>query len=182
MAITASSSNTRGVADLEGSIMRKVMIVIGIVLLASLGATSALAGQHKRTFVAPLSGAEEVPAVDTLARGQAVFQLNKDETELSFRLIVANIENITMAHIHVAPAGANGPVVVWLYPEAPPPQLIEGQFNGILATGVITDDHLVGQLEDESLADLVELIRAGNTYVNVHTSQHMGGEVRGQIR
>lgn len=135
-----------------------------------------------RNFVAHLTGDEEVPAVDTKAQGQAIFQLSRDGSELRYRLIVANIENVTQAHIHLAPAGANGPVVAWLYPDAPPPQLIEGRFSGVLATGTITEDDLVGLLAGGDLKDLLDAIEAGNTYVNVHTSQFPGGEIRGQIR
>jgi hypothetical protein len=135
-----------------------------------------------RNFVTHLSGDEEVPPADTKAQGQAIFQLSKDGTQLSYKLIVANIENVTMAHIHVAPAGVNGPVVVWLYPSGPPPQLIPGRSNGVLATGVITAANLVGQLAGQPLNNLVAAMRAGNTYVNVHTSQYPGGEIRGQIR
>jgi hypothetical protein len=137
---------------------------------------------HNRNFRAHLSGSEEVPPADTRAQGQAIFQLSKDGTELSYKLIVANIENVTMAHIHLAPRGQNGPVVVWLYPEGPPPQLISGRFNGVLAEGVITEADLVGPLAGASFDDFIAEIRAGKTYVNVHTSQFPPGEVRGQIR
>jgi hypothetical protein len=90
------------------------------------------------TFTAPLSGRQEVPSNDSRATGNAVFQLSKDGTELSYKLIVANIQNVTMAHIHLAPAGANGPVVLWLYPSSPPAQLIAGRSQGILAEGTVT--------------------------------------------
>ena len=164
--------------------------MFGVLLLAAVGAlyaaTQAFAAppQQPRNFVAVLSGDEEVadPPVETLARGQAKFQLSADGTELHFRLIVANIENVTMAHIHVGAAGVNGPVVAWLYPEGPPAELIPGRFNGVLATGVITADDLVGPLAGASLDDLVELLKDEEAYVNVHTSQYPAGEVRGQIR
>ena len=87
-----------------------------------------------------------------------------------------------MAHIHLAPAGANGPVVAWLYPSAPPLQLIPGRYQGVLAEGTITADDLVGQLAGSALEALVEELTTANAYVNVHTSQFPGGEVRGQIR
>jgi hypothetical protein len=157
------------------------VMVAAAVLLLALPTGWAGAGDH-RNFVAHLSGGEEVPPVDTNATGQAKFQLSKDGTELSFRLIVANIENVTQAHIHLAPAGVNGPVVAWLYPAAPPAQLIEGRTQGVLAEGVITEADLVGPLAGASLSALVAEMRAGNTYVNVHTSQFPPGEVRGQIR
>jgi hypothetical protein len=135
-----------------------------------------------RNFVAHLSGGEEVPPVDTKATGQAMFQLSRDGTELSFRLNVANIENVTQAHIHLAPAGENGGVVAWLYPDAPPQQLIPGRTQGTLAKGTITAGDLVGSFAGQGLDALVEAMEAGDTYVNVHTSQFPGGEIRGQIR
>ena len=136
---------------------------------------------NNRNFRTSLKGENEVPAVETRAQGQAIFQLSRDGSELSYKLIVANIENVTMAHIHLAPADANGPVVAWLYPEGPPPQLIPGRFSGVLAEGVITDADIVGETDVETLDDLIDEIRAGNAYVNVHTEQNPGGEVRGQI-
>jgi len=134
-----------------------------------------------RNFRTHTTGGEEVPSNDSRAQGQAIFQLSHDGTELSYRLIVANIQNVTMAHIHRAPAGVNGPVVVWLYPPAPPAQLIPGRSQGTLATGVITAGNLVGQLAGATVADLVAEIQAGNAYVNIHTSQFPPGEIRGQI-
>jgi hypothetical protein len=77
----------------------------------------------QKNFRAHLSGDEEVPAVDTRAQGQAIFQLSRDGMTLHYKLIVANIEDVLMAHIHLAPAGENGPIVVWLYPSAPPPRM-----------------------------------------------------------
>ncbi|MCK3684172.1 CHRD domain-containing protein [Maribellus sp. YY47] len=134
--------------------------------------------QKVLNFRAHLSGENEVPAVWTDASGQAIFQLNKEGTELSYKLIVDSIENVLMSHIHFAPAGQNGPVVVWLYPSSAPPVLIPGMTSGILAEGVITDANLAGI----TLMDLIDTIYAGGAYVNVHTSQNRGGEIRGQIK
>ncbi len=134
-------------------------------------------------FTAHLSGDQEVDPVVTDATGQAVFQLSKDGTSLSYKLIVANIDNVRMAHIHLAPAGQNGAVVAWLYPSGPPPVLIEGTFNGVLAEGVITDANVVDPPNiDLTLADVVDAMMAGNAYVNVHTLAFPGGEIRGQIK
>lgn len=171
--------------------MRRSMIVLTTVALAMmLAATTVLAGPpvQPRNFVAPLSGAEEVLGdgtigVDTRARGVAILQLSSDGSELSYRLIASNIENVLMAHIHCcAPPGENAGVVVWLYPEAPPPQLIPGRHDGVLATGTITDADLVGIFAGMTMDDLVDEIVAGNAYVNVHTQQFPAGEIRGQLR
>ncbi len=138
-------------------------------------------GQKVLNFRAHLSGGQEVPPRETLATGQAVFQLSKDGEELSYKLIVANLENIVQAHIHVAVEGVNGPVVIWLYPSAPPSLLIPGTTNGILYEGIITETDFRGILAGRQMADLVDLMAANNTYVNVHTTLYPGGEIRGQV-
>ena len=139
-------------------------------------------GKSGKNYTAHLSGDEEVPTpAETNATGQAIFNLRNNGTELHYKLIVANIEDVFMSHIHLAPAGANGPVVVWLYPSAPPPQLIPGPSNGVIAEGIITSDDLVGPLTDMELSDLIDYFNSGGCYVNVHTSAFPAGEIRGQI-
>lgn len=132
-------------------------------------------------FRAHLGGDEEVPAVDMRAQGQATFKVNSDGTSITYRLIVSNIENVLMAHMHLAPAGENGDIVVWLYPSSPPSQLIEGRFQGVLTEGTFTSEDLVGSLEGQTLNDLTEAMKFGYVHVNVHTSQHGSEEIRGQI-
>lgn len=139
------------------------------------------AAGHETRFRAHLAGDAEVPPNDSRATGQATFTLSADGTTLEYRLVVANIRDVTMAHIHMAPAGESGPVVAWLYPEAPPPQLIPGRTQGVLATGTIDDADLMGPLAGMTVAELMAAIAAGDTYVNVHTNGLPGGEVRGQI-
>lgn len=143
--------------------------------------SKAMEKQKVHSFRAHLTGDQEVPAASTNATGQALFKLSKDGSELSYKLIVANLDNVLMAHIHLAPAGMNGGVVVWLYPSGPPPQLIEGTTNGILVEGVITSGDLVGSLAGGDLQSLLDNMAAGNAYVNVHTVAFPGGEIRGQI-
>lgn len=149
-------------------------------LVLWLTATPAFAGSN-RNFATHLSGGQEVQPVETRAEGQAIFMLSKDGQTLYYKLIAANIENVMMAHIHLAPKGVNGPIVVWLYPSVPPPMLIPGRFSGVLAEGSITSGDLVGPLAGMSLGDLLAEMEAGNTYVNIHTTQYPGGEIRGQI-
>lgn len=161
--------------------VRWVPLFVLVALLASVGTAAAMV----LNFRTHLSGSAEVPvAVDTRAQGQAIFQLSKDGTEMRYKLIAANIENLYMAHIHLAPAGANGPIVVWLYgtpPAGPDADLIPGRFDGVLAEGTITAADLVGPLAGKTLADLLQAMQDGRTYVNVHTLQYPPGEIRGQI-
>ena len=145
-----------------------------VALFIMSSSNQASAGEN---FRAVLSGGEEVPPVATMARGNAQFQLNQDGTELSFRLIVANIEFVTQSHIHLAPAGANGSVVAFLFGFVPAGVTI----NGNLAVGTLTASSLIGPLSGATLSDLVGEMAAGNTYVNVHTQANPPGEVRGQI-
>ena len=133
----------------------------------TLNETAVLKSGHMvTTFKAHLTGSQEVAPVETMATGEAIFKLSKDGTMLSYKVIVANIENVTASHIHMAPVGVNGGVVVPLYIGG----LIEGKTNGILAEGVVPIDQ-----------SLVDVMMAGNTYINVHTTAHPGGELRGQI-
>jgi hypothetical protein len=162
---------------MQRSILR---LAAALFLLVMVGAMAVSA--DSRSFAAHLAGPNEVPAADTLAQGQAHFKLNHDGTALEYKLIAANIQNITQAHIHLAPEGANGPVVAWLYPSAPPAQLIPGRFNGVLAEGVITVDSLVGPLAGQPLQALLDAMNSDNAYVNVHTTQFPPGEIRGQVR
>ena len=152
---------------------QKIFAVFLLIGVLSISAGTAYAGM-KRNFVAPLSGGQEVPPVQTMTRGNAVFQLSKDGTELSYKLIVANIEDVFAAHIHDGGQGVNGPVIVGLYTSGQ----IEGRFSGILAQGVISEQ----SLGEEAFANLLEKIMTGGAYVNVHTIENPAGEIRGQIR
>jgi hypothetical protein len=175
----------------EVHMSRLTALRLSLALLVLAFAAGPAAGAANRNFVAPLNPGEEVadPAVESSATGVAKFQLSADGTELSFRLIVANIENVLMAHIHCGPPGVNGPVAVWLYPDGPPPSLIPGRFQGTLATGTVTDADVV-TLPDSpacpggvsTLDDVLEKMRTGGAYVNVHTTQYPGGEIRGAVR
>jgi hypothetical protein len=148
------------------------------------------AGKTPRTYVAHLNGDGEVPARDTDAQGQVIFQLNPAGTELSYRLISSNIENVVASHIHLGPADANGPIVQFLFGTVPSGG---GSQDGVLATGTIDGSTLMGSLAGQGLSALIAAMEAGNTYVNVHTNDGVsptntgpgdfpGGEVRGQIR
>ena len=141
----------------------------------------ALPVQATLLFTADLDGAQEVPSAATLASGSASFEFSAALDQMSYELYVFDISDITQAHIHLAPVGANGPVALWLYPSAPPALLIPGPFDGLLASGIVTDADLVGPLAGLSLAALYAEMSSGNAYVNVHTQLFPAGEVRGQI-
>lgn len=132
------------------------------------------AGDH---FMASLIGAQEVPPVITNASATADFALRRSDTELKFNLKVNNIENAVSAHIHKGMPGQNGPIVANLF--TGPAKI--GMFSGLLAEGIIEADDLSGPLAGKPFSDLVDLLRSGQAYVNVHTTQNPGGEIRGQV-
>ena len=136
---------------------------------------------HSGLFGTHMTGADETPPRPSKAQGQLTLWLSEDGSSLRYKLVVANIEDVTQAHIHLAPAGAPGPVIAWLYPAAPPAQHIPGQFQGVLAEGMITDANVVGPLAGQGLAGLIATINQGNAYANVHTVLFPPGEIRGQV-
>ncbi|MEZ4870554.1 MAG: CHRD domain-containing protein [Caldilineaceae bacterium] len=173
---------------------RSRVLSITILVLALLLVATTVSASSSREFETKLSGKFEVPVRATHAKGEAEFELNKKGTELRFKLKVEDITNVWMSHIHLASAGTNGPIVVWLFPRAAPAptQSIPGEFDGKLAEGVITAADLTGPLAGQPLSALIDAIRAGNTYVNVHTNDFVdpqntgpgdfpGGEIRGQL-
>jgi hypothetical protein len=157
---------------------RVISLFLLIALLATVGSAAAAPNRNFRAHLSDAPGDE----VYSQGQGQAVFQLSKDGQTMHFKLNVANIENVTMAHIHVAEtAGGNGPPVVWLYPDGPPPELIEGRVNGRLAQGSFTAADFVRSLAGMEMDALLTAIAEGRAYVNVHTLQVPGGEIRGDI-
>ena len=194
--------------------MSKAAIVVGVCVLAAgcsseapaptaplqvpVFSQSAAPQSNGGNFGTPLSSDEEVmPAGvvnDSRARGSAVFQLSADGNELEYQLMVANIENAFMAHIHRAAKGVNGGIVVWLYPSTAttPGPVAGGRLDGVIAKGPIRASNLVGSLAGQPLTALINELKAGNAYVNVHTNDGVaptntgagdfpGGEIRGQI-
>jgi len=166
--------------------MRK-LVVFGISVGMLVLAGTAVAKEFK---TGGLNGGEEVPARDTKARGNALFEVSDDGLSMTYKLIVANIDNIVQAHIHIAPAGVNGSIVLFLHELVPPGG---GTSNGLIRQGTVTRADLIGPLAGHPLSDLVEAMSAGNAYVNVHTNDGVapantgpgdfpGGEIRGQIR
>src|SRR4029453_2337920 len=143
-----------------------LLFVAGVVVVGA-----AVASVNGR-WTTHLQGDQEFPAVDTLAQGQAIFKLSDDGTTLHYKLIASNIQNSTQAHTHLrASASApTGGIVVWLYPSAPPLQLIPGRHDGELAEGDITPANFVGALAGKSMSDLLAALDSGLAYANGHTA------------
>jgi hypothetical protein len=168
------------------------MIRLRTVLLsmAVLGSASAvILADNVRDLRADLSGYEEVPTLSTSGHGRFQARVNKEDSEVEWRLSYADTESaVTQAHIHFAARALNGQIVVFLcsnlgngpagtQPCPAAPATIEGTFS---AVDVLGNAAAMG-LEAGNLEELLAAIRAGATYANVHTTGRPGGEVRGQI-
>ncbi|WP_411967184.1 CHRD domain-containing protein [Haloferax sp. YSSS75] len=160
---------------------RRFLVSIGAagVLLGGLGVSPAAAqgnsSPRQRNFRAHLTGDEEVDPVETKAQGQMLVTFDDDLTELSYTLIVANIDDVVAAHIHCAPAGQNGPVGVTLFGGGPT------SASGILAKETVTEPNPGNACGWTSIEDVYEAIQSGEAYVNVHTVANPSGEIRGQL-
>ncbi|MFN5946548.1 MAG: CHRD domain-containing protein [Phycisphaerae bacterium] len=132
------------------------------------------------TFTATLSGAQEVPAVNTPALGTATLVLNTTTNQFTIDLQFTGLSApVTVAHIHRAAAGVNGPVIIGL--DGMP--LSNGRPSWNLIAPGVTSFNSGGPLTapfNFPAAEVANLI-AGNTYFNVHSSNFPGGEIRGQI-
>jgi len=106
-----------------------------------------------------LTGAQEVPAVMTQAQGEGTLKVG-DDGSISGTIVTTNLA-ATMAHIHQAPVGDNGGVVV--------PLEQSGKDGWAVPAGA--------QLTAEQLKSF----KAGDMYINVHSKAYPGGEIRGQI-
>jgi hypothetical protein len=129
-------------------------------------------------YTAPLSGKDEIPPVSTPASGTLTLTVAENGASVKYVLRVATITNLTVARLHEGKAGANGPTIITLY--GGPPKA--GKFSGVLAQGTFTAADLQGPLQGKKVADIVALIKGGRVYLNVGTTAHINGEIRGQVK
>ena len=156
-------------------IRRRTVLTTTGTVLGGVAATNTVSARPRNFNLHLTSNAHD--EVDTNAQGQANFQLR--DGELNFKLIVANIQDVSMAHIHLEEVA--GPVSVWLHDfDTGAPALIEGRVNGVLSRGTITDEDVAGPID--TVDDLVDEIDDANAWVNVHTEAFPAGEIGGRIR
>jgi len=142
------------------------------------GCCSCASGGGQQTFKARLTGAEEVPPVTTDMTGKVRIKFNKAETEAEFELTVNDGVRVTAAHLHCAPTGVNGPIIVFLAGLHAAGLNVDGKW---ISNATMTDTSIVNTACGSSLAAIAESVRQGMVYVNVHTVANPGGEIRGQL-
>ena len=133
--------------------------------------------QGNQDFDVILTGAAEVPPIQTSASGFAELGVMDGGNRVEYDIIAINIDKVTQAHIHQGTSSEAGPVVATLFNASTP----TGPTSGELTDGFITSANLEGPLQGKQLSDLIALIQNGQAYVNVHTEQNPDGEIRGTI-
>lgn len=144
--------------------------------------------QHGDLLKATLASFSQVPSVLTKSSGSFKAEINDDGT-ISFSLSYANMSSaVTQAHIHFGASRTNGGVMVFLCGGAKPSCPASGTVTGTLTSADVSvlpatnGDSVIPQgIQPGDLAGMLEAIRSGNTYVNVHTATFPNGEIRGQV-
>jgi hypothetical protein len=136
--------------------MKLSRVGLGVAMLVVAGCAGMSGGMSGTT----LSGSQEVPPVTTQASGTSTITVAADKS-VSGTVTTTGI-TATAAHIHMAAMGQNGPVVVPLaktgdnvWSPAPAAKLTDAQYDAY---------------------------KAGNLYVNVHSADNKGGEIRAQLK
>ena len=130
------------------------VLIMAVCTLSTYSSTAVAAG-----IQVTLTGDQEVPPVKSQGSGSGTITIGADHT-VSGSITTKGIAG-TMAHIHEAPPGKSGPVVIPLTKKED--------------TYTVPAD---AKLSDAQYASF----RAGNLYVNVHTEAHPDGEIRGQLK
>ena len=176
--------------------MKRIMTVAAVVVVAATGfAFSDNGGRKFREF---LNGFKEAAApVSTTGTGTFEATISKDETEVQYVLTFDNLEgDVLQAHIHIGHPQNQGGIVLWLCEtagvqspvattpdctEADPGNLRAGRVSGTLTAADVRAQTGNGIAGPADWSEVLDLIRAGVTYANVHSSKFPGGEVRSQL-
>ena len=158
----------------------------------------AVADSSTPRLSADLIGFNEPPSVSTPASGEFDARLDEDAREISWRLSYGGFEPgrvVTQAHIHLGQRGVNGGISVFLCTNlGNGPAGIQGcpafpaTIEGVIRPADVSPNIAATAaaraqgLNTGEFAELVRAIRAGVTYVNVHTDVIPGGEIRDQVR
>jgi CHRD domain len=164
-------------------LLRRIPLALAAIALVLLpGATTAGASAPATHFVAHLTGAQEVPPTNSTGTGTLDIRLVNNGTKLRFKLTSNGVAQITQSHIHIGAPGVVGPVTVFFFAQPPVPWgSVTGDNFEVSGVRTAADVH---QAMNPSItfADLVAALRSGNSYVNIHSPTHPGGEIRGIIK
>jgi len=166
-------------------------VLISLVAAAACFAIPAQAADS--VFTAAMDGAQCLPEpISTPATGAIELRVSADGKKVAYRITLNKLSNPSQADLHIGGPGQNGQPVVKLWPTGNAAAK-RGEFSGVLAEGSFDASDFTGPMTGSPMSDLLDEIRAGNTYVNVHTYDGMDppysgpgdyrvGEIRGQLK
>jgi CHRD domain len=169
----------------------RASLVLTVLVAAVAGlAAPALAKDSADRLEARLRGFNEVPPVSTAASGNFKATINTVSNSISYELSYSGLEgDVRQAHIHFGQKGVAGGISIWLCQTATnvdPTGLSPTCPQSGTVTGLIQAANVIGPtgqgIAATEFAEVLNAIRAGVTYANVHSSKFLGGEIRGQIR
>lgn len=173
--------------------MSKSIRFLATSVVAAFALVAGTAQAAETTYTARLDGPSMVPEpIKTPATGELTLTVSADGRSVRYQLTVKDITNPAAGDLHLGPDGANGPLVVKLFPTGGAAAK-KGPFSGVLAQGTFDAADLIGPMKGAKLEELLEQLRDGNAYCNVHTNDGMDppnsgpgdyrvGEIRGQIK
>jgi hypothetical protein len=153
-----------------------------VVLTASVLTAPVVSSQTER-FSARLSGAEEVPPINTAGIGN--FEMTIQQGIITFSLTFSDLSSpLSVAHLHFAPSKVAGGVMIFLCGggnQPACPATTEGTITGTITAANVTGPTSQGVTAGD-LDSALEAVRDGLSYANMHTANFGGGEIRGQVR
>jgi hypothetical protein len=147
-----------------------LVALLGLLVPAMFVSAVSAASASATIFTASLNGGSSVPPVNTIGTGDAQVVINAAGTAVTYTVSYVNLSGpVVAAHIHAGAINANGPVSL-PFTVGPSPM-----------HGTLTAANFVATPQAPTFNSIVNLIRTGGAYVNVHTALHPGGEIRGQL-
>ncbi|HEX4959387.1 MAG TPA: CHRD domain-containing protein [Thermoanaerobaculia bacterium] len=169
--------------------MRKVKVPMLLAALSLLALVAVVQAQNVRgTAIAHLKSYEEVPALSTPGSGDFVASINAAGTEINYQLRYSNLQGkVTQSHLHIGQKGVSGAIMIFLCsnlgngPAGTQPCPQEGTISGTIHMENVTGGAAQGIAPGE-LFEVVQAIRGGVVYANVHSDLFPAGEIRGQLQ
>jgi len=161
-------------------------LLLALFLLAPVPGLTSEAHAAGKTIVTadPLIGYQETPlTISSTGSGTFRAEIDEDSSVISFELTYQDLSSTAIfAHIHFSIRAQTGSVIAFLCGGGGKPACPAATAD---ITGTITAADILSVpsqgIPAGGFADLVAAIRAGVTYVNVHTTNHPSGEIRGQV-
>jgi len=152
-----------------------VLITSALVTMLIISATCASTVYAQNKFRAKLDADNEVPSVDSQAKGHATFKIKADT--IKSKINITGISDVSGAQIFMGKIGQNTDPIVDL--------LKTGEKSiwtgGVSIKGNFTASDLGGSMNGKDLSALQSAMAANQTFVNIMTTEHPNGELAGHI-